>query len=125
MGVINNLLSKIIDRTRLSDKSIQKRYVKAGAVFGDAVSYLGMGECIGFEKLLYKWSKLENEYSNRGFRTISIDRFIELGGYGREVGDVIGVKRNENEESVYHSEIYRNEFLGRVRPSIDFGKLID
>lgn len=36
----------------LSDTQVERRYVGAGGIFGDAVSYIYMGECIGFAKLL-------------------------------------------------------------------------
>lgn len=108
---------------RKSNSEIEKRYVKSGAIFGDVVSYLYMGECIGFEKLLDDWAKWENEYAKRGFRTVSLDRFIEFGGYGKPIDDIIGQKRYEREEPVFHAQIYRDNFLAKVAPVLNLEKL--
>ena len=43
----------------LSDKAIQKRYVQAGEIFGDNVSYIALGECYEFEKHLNTWANYE------------------------------------------------------------------
>lgn len=106
----------------LSDKNVEKRYVRAGGEFGQAVSYLYMGECIGFKNLLSKWQKWEAEYARRGYRTLPIDDFIEYGGYGKPL-EGLGVKRNENEKIVSHAQIYRRLYLGRIQPAIDFEKM--
>ena len=54
----------------LSDKQIEKRYVRAGGVFGDAVSYLMLGECDDFEMRFATWARWEKEYSKRGYLLI-------------------------------------------------------
>ena len=108
----------------LSDSTVEKKYVKAGAIFWNAVSYLYIGECIGFEKLLNKWANWEEEYSNRGFRTVSLDRFVELGGYGKSIGDVIRQKREKDKESVLHAQIYREKYLGKVAPLVNLAKMM-
>lgn len=36
----------------LPNSVVEKRYARAGATFGDAVSYLYMDQCVGFEELL-------------------------------------------------------------------------
>jgi hypothetical protein len=108
----------------LSDSKVQEKYVKAGSIFGDAVSYLYMGECVGFENLLNIWDKWEQEYAKRGYKTLSIDKFIEHGGYGESIADVVGKKRGE-EEPVHHAKIYRQEYLGKFKPVIDMKALIE
>lgn len=92
--------------------SVQKRYLRAGAEFGDAVSYLYMGECIGFEKLLDAWAKAEKRYASVGFRTLPVEVFVKLGGYGKKP-DGVGVMRHANEKPVYHAELYRKYYLGK------------
>ena len=99
----------------LTDKQVEKHYVKAGAIFGDAVSYIYMGECVGFEKLLAKWAKWEAEYVKRGYRTLPVDDFVSYGGYGAPLKD-LGVKRTDGEEPVFHAKIYREVYLGRFSP---------
>lgn len=103
---------------------VEKRYVSSGANFGDAVSYIYMGECDGFEKLLSRWEEWEGEYNRRGFRTVSLDRFIGLGGYGKPIDDVIGQKREIGEEFVFHAKMYRENFLGKIKPVLDIQRLV-
>ncbi len=111
-------------RRLLPDSAVEKRYVRAGATFGDAVSYLYIGECIGFEGLLNKWANWEEEYAHRGLRTVSLDRFVDLGGYGKPIDDVIGQRRENGEEPIFHAQIYRNEFLGKVAPVVNLEKMM-
>src|SRR3989344_2686550 len=95
----------------------------AGA-FGDAVSYMYMGECLGFKRMLHAWARWEAEYARRGYRTISLDDFIDYGGYGKELGELAGVRRIADEKLVFPAEIYRQQFLGKVPPVIDTGELM-
>lgn len=99
-----------------SDRQVEKRYVRAGAVFGDAVSYLYMGVCVGFIRRFKTWARWEKEYASRGFRTVSIDAFIEHGGYGKNLSG-IGKKREGGEEPIFHAERYRKEYLGKILPT--------
>ena len=110
---------------RKTDKQLQENYLRAGGHFGDAVSYIYMGECIGFKKLLDTWARLEHEYADRGFRTISLDAFIEYGGYGKDITDLLGVQRDQDEKPVLHAELYRTHHLGKVQPTLDLGKMIE
>lgn len=107
----------------LSDKQVEKRYAEAGRVFGDAVSYIYMGECVGFEGLLAKWAKWEKEYAKRGYRTIPIDDFIEYGGYGKSLTG-LGMRWEQNEEPIFHAEIYREHYLGKISPAVNLQKLM-
>lgn len=101
-----------------SDEHLIGEYLTAGAQFGNAVSMLMWGECIGFEKLFSKLEKLEAEIIARGYRTISIDDFVEFGGYGKPVGEV--QERDEGEDPIYHVQL----FLGKVEPIISLDKLM-
>lgn len=107
----------------LSDKSVENKIVRAGTEFGDAVSYIYMGECVGFKKMLRRWTRWETEYARRGYRTISLDAFIECGGYNTPI-EGLGVKRNEHETPRFHAQIYKEKFLGKVRPAKDFEEVI-
>ncbi|MBI4151646.1 hypothetical protein HY496_01635 [Candidatus Woesearchaeota archaeon] len=111
-------------RALFSDSTVEKKYVHAGAIFGGAVSYLYLGERTGFKSLLNKWAKWEEEYASRGFRTVSLDRFIDFGGWGVPIDDVIGQRRANGEEAIFHAQIYRTEFLGKVAPAIDLEKMM-
>ena len=101
----------------LTDKQVEKRYVKAGAIFGDAVSYIYMGECVGFDKLLAKWEKWEAEYTKRGYRTLPLYDFVAYGGYGTSLKG-LGEKYAEHEDVVLHAKIYRECILVEfIQPS--------
>ena len=79
--------------------------MQAGAEVGDAISYAYMGECVGFDDMVKKWTTLEREYAARGYRTISVDDLIDYGGgYVASIDNLLGVKRNDDEEPIYHSD---------------------
>jgi len=112
----------MLERFR-SDKWIKTRYAEAGRIFGDAVSYIYMGECVGFDRMLANWEKLEAEYAKRGYRTLLVDDFVAYGGYGTPLKD-LGVRRAEGEEPVFHAKIYREDYLGKIRPALNLSELI-
>ena len=96
------------------DKSIVDRYVKAGMDFGDAASDVGTwGECVGFDGLLNKWEDSEEAYAGRGYRTLSVDAFIDVGGWGKPL---VGLRerRDLGEEPILHAAYYREHYLGKV-----------
>jgi len=115
---------KRVRQERLSDQRVLEHYRKAGAAFGDAVSYIYMGECVGFTKLHAEWARWELEISRRGFRTFSVDDFISLGGYGMPIKG-FGERCAEGEEIVLHAEIYRELWLGKVKPAIHLGDMMN
>jgi len=102
---------------------VERYYVKAGAIFGDAVSMLHMGECIGFEDMLARWARWEKEYSRLGYQALPVDFFVRHGGYGDTL-EGLGKKLEPDEDPVLHAKLYRQHFLGKVRPVIDLGKLM-
>ncbi len=112
-------------RQFMNDQKVEKKYVLAGAQFGDAVSYIYMGECIGFESMLNRWSDWEKEYINRGYRTVALDDFIELGGYGKNIDHLLRQKRDENEVPIYHAQIYRDIYLGKISPIVDLNVILN
>ena len=105
----------------VNEKAIE-RYSQAGMEFGDAVSYIYMGECIGFEKLLTAWETEELVYASMGFRTVSLDDFVSSGGWGQPL--VLRIPRDIGEEPVYHAAYYRANYLGKLSPAIDFNKMM-
>ena len=90
---------------RPSDEKLQRQYVEAGAAYGDAVSYSGMGSVVGIKETRLKYEKLEQEYAARGYRTVTLRRFIDHGGYGEKIDDVLGVKRDSDEEPIFHADL--------------------
>ncbi|MFH0831247.1 MAG: hypothetical protein V1886_00035 [archaeon] len=115
---------KYLLRKLLSDKSVEKNYLHSGALFGGDVSYLHMGECLGFKSHLSNLSRWEQEYAKRGFKTVSIDDFIELGGHGKSISSLLGVKRKPDEKIILHAELYRQHYLGKIKPAIDLGRMM-
>lgn len=107
----------------LSDEKVSKRYTKAGLEFGLAVSYLYMGECVGFSSMLNKLEKWETEYTKRGFRSIPIENFTNTAGWGHPL---IGVneKLNPGEKPVSYTKVYRENYLGKIEPAIDIDAMI-
>ena len=102
------------DVKTFTNEEIVTAYVNAGAEFGDVVSYIYMGECIGFADLLAQWEKTEAAYAELGYRTLSIDDFVSFGGYGKSIDDLLKVPRKEGEKAVLHAAYYRENFLGKV-----------
>lgn len=109
MGKILEFLVKI-----LPTSLVVKMYVESGTDFGDAVSYLYMGECIGFKGLFNKWAFWEREYARRGYATIDLDSFVDAGGWGKELPSLRVLR--DGKEAVLHAEIYRERFLGKPIP---------
>ncbi len=108
---------------QLSDKKVEKYYVEAGAVFGYAVSYLYMGECFGFKRLFRKWADWEAEYARRGYQTLSIDAFIQHGGYGEPL-ERLGIKQPLDKPVILHSKIYEEKYLSKVSSAVNLQKLM-
>lgn len=97
-------------RKLYSDAELYRAYLTHGASFGDAVSYIYMGECIGFDKLLDTWAAWEAEVLARGYRALSIDTLVGIGGYGKEPPEL--VRRGPGEEVISHAGRYREHWLG-------------
>jgi len=105
-----------------SDEKVKGKYKQAGAVFGDATSYICLGECAGVEQLLNTWAFWEKEVAKRGFRTMSLDQFIDYGDWGKPLNG-FGEMREKDEKPIYHAEIYREKYLGKVKPLINIQAL--
>ncbi len=83
-------------------------------MFGDAISCLYMGKCIGFEGLFDEWAFWEREYTRRGFITISMDDFTAAGGYGKPITHLLFKRRDVDEEPILHAERYRERYFHRM-----------
>ena len=104
------------------DPDVINEYRNAGIAIGDAVSYIYMGECIGFDKLLDKWETTERQFSELGYRTISLDDFVSAGGYGKDLPEL--APRNVGEEPVFHAAYYREHFFQKIGPAINFDEMM-
>jgi hypothetical protein len=95
--------------------TLEEQYLKIGRTVGFKLSFIYMGEDVKLKDNVEEWSKLEKSYAKQGFRTISIDKFIEFGGYGKSINDFIGVKRDEGEEPIFHANIIKENYLGKIQ----------
>jgi hypothetical protein len=76
------------------------------------LSYAYMGEPVGFESSLVSLCRWELEYIGRGFRAVSIDDFIAVGGgYRADLSDLLGVRMGETEAHDYAAR----RLLARLR----------
>ena len=120
-------MKKIIGRVmcffaKCAEKRAKDKYAKAGNTFGSAVSCLYMGECCGFEKLFRKWESRERKIIRCGYRPFDVDTFIDSGGYGNKLPEFI--KREKGEAAISHAKIYKEKFLGKVKPAVDLQKVM-
>jgi hypothetical protein len=104
---------------------VVEQYVRAGAVFGEALSYLYMGECVGFHSMKERWAKLERLYAELGYRTIPLEDFVEYGGYGKSIDHLVRVRRPDGEDAVFHAVTFAQNYAEGVLPPLDHPHLGD
>ena len=93
-----------------TDSGVTKKYVSAGKALGFAISLLAYGESIDMQKRIARLVGWEGEYVGRGFRTISIDDFTQAAGWKENIADLVGVKREEGEEPIFHAQEYQENY---------------
>lgn len=103
---------------------LARKYLHSGCTFAEAVSYLYIGECYGFKNLLNRWAKAERRYAGKGFKTLSLDDFLNNYYQQHNLYPFLGEKLKENQSPVYHAELYREHYLGKVRPAFDFNAMM-
>ena len=65
----------------LSLEKVKAKYKRAGASYGDAVSYVPiMGKCIGFDQRREEFEFWEDEWVRRGQIPVPFDNFVRYGG---------------------------------------------
>lgn len=69
------------------------QYVSAGLRWGDAESYSFMGECVGYNSICNRLKYWESEYEKLGYVPVSLDRWVESGGYGREYESQLKIRK--------------------------------
>ncbi len=107
----------------MSDSGVEKRYVRAGAEFGDAASYLYMGECLDFRIHLLVWEDWEEEYAKRGYRTMPLDDFVEFGGYGKSIDHLLGKEREDGEDPIFYAKMFQEAFPDEIPPAININSI--
>lgn len=108
------LLNKLLTRC-LPFSYVQKKYIEVGKSVGESISYLFTRNDIGFPDLVKELVKWEEEYASRGLRTINLERFVNFGGFGESIKDVLGKRREKGEEPVYHAKNYIEENLKKSK----------
>lgn len=94
----------------LPEDKIVAEYVRAGKEFGDTISYLYMGEPVGLDALLENWARWERAYAQLGYHTISLDAFIQIGGWGTDPKPWLRIPVEGR--VILHAEIYRKQCQG-------------
>jgi|ETNmetMinimDraft_2_1059921.scaffolds.fasta_scaffold47800_2 hypothetical protein len=84
---------------------LELEYAAAGTNFANAVD-LGIEKGNGFESMLNSWSSLEKEYSRRGYRTISLNEFLNV-ECRTSLDNLLGIKRTSGEPRILHAEQYK------------------
>ena len=130
LGKVWSAARRVVD-TGLSHLGIVRReyvveqYLRSGALFGEALSYLYMGQSVDFEKFKQRWAMFERQYAALGYRTISVDDFIEYGGYGVLVDHLLRIRRKIDEPAVLHSDVFTARYSSGFEPAIDIQHLLD
>jgi len=101
------------DISTFTDEEKVTAYVMAGCEMGGAVSYIYMGEQVGFDKLLDQWETAEKAYAGLGFRTLSVDDFMRT-AWGHSIDGLLRIPRRQGEKPVYHAVYYREHFFGKI-----------
>jgi len=105
------MIAKMLEK--LIDKYVQGRYVKAGMIFGNALSYKHFAIAVDFDYILTKLVRWEKRYAKRGYHTISIKDFVDYGGHGKPLKN-LGIRRNDNENSIFYAGIYLKMYLKKI-----------
>ncbi len=104
-------------------KEIEKQYVSVASDFALEASFSYLGKCNDFEKLLNAWELKEKEYSDLGFKTISLDELIYSTRMGESIKHLLGQSREQSEEPIFHADIYRKKYLSGIKTQIDSNEL--
>ncbi len=108
-----------------SDIKIIEKYRNIATEIGDILSYTYLGEPIGIERMVKRWAKAEKAYANLGYRTISLNGWVQHGGHGKSIDDIWMKKRDEDEEPVYHADVYKEKYLGKIIPVFNLKEMVE
>jgi len=102
----------------LSDKMVERYYLRTGSTFGARVSFVFLGEASEYQEDYEAWAFWEAQYARRGYETLPLEDFIRHGGYGLPLGPV-GRKRPPGRPVVLHAlncyDIRSERFLSDPR----------
>jgi hypothetical protein len=102
-------LIDIADRI-LPQKFVEALYISHGKDVGNEISYsVALGFPYGFEGIVDRLVFFEALYIRKGFKPIPLKRFVEAGGYKKDLGDVISLQLSEGEEPIRYAKMYRQD----------------
>lgn len=81
-------------------KVLMRHYLGVGEKVGRMLSYSYMGEALGFKELLEALVKYERRYVDSGYRPVTINQWVRLGGWGEE-DPILGILRDSGELPTY------------------------
>ena len=85
---------------------VEKFYLKSGKAFVDlhVLNSFSIARKDDLDRTLVDWARWELEYSRRGYRTIPLDEFIDMGGYGGHIHkEDLKARRREGEKPILHA----------------------
>ena len=101
---LSNILIKL-----LPFKIIEYYYLKCGKKFADlhVLRRFSLTKKDEYKRAFADWTFWKYEYARRGYRTLSIEDFIEMGGLSGHIHEEdVRVKREKDEEPSLHQDIF-------------------
>lgn len=91
----------------LSDQKLQEKYLETGKLFAAMWYMRPCAKAVGFDKTFKQWEKLEKEYAQRGYRTVSQSDFYQMGIDSDLAKELMPTKREEGEEPIFHAAVIK------------------
>lgn len=70
------------------EQYVIKKYIQAGAEYGEALSYSHMGKCVGFDLLRFEFSKWERKIKDIGYKPYTMNQFVAYGAFGQNLPEI-------------------------------------
>ena len=98
-------------KSMLADANdIESTYLQAGTALGEALSYAAYMKIVSLDRMLGRLVKQEKQYADLGYQPVSIDAFVQLGGWGTDISDQFKQQRAEGIPPIYHALQYQQEY---------------
>ncbi|OVE81668.1 hypothetical protein BVY03_03445 [bacterium K02(2017)] len=102
---------------------VTSTYLSAGGQIGLALSPYSSPSTAQIRKLAQKWMSAERAYIGIGMRSISLDAFIDSGGFDKSIEHLIGIQLKYLETPIFHAQDYIDQVLGNINPVLQFESL--
>ena len=110
-------LEQVMKKILEDANEVERAYLTSGAALGEALSYSIYGKIIRLDRKVHRLVQAERAYADLGHRPMSIDAFVELGGWGKDISDQFRQKRAEGEDPIYHARQYQEDFKLELKES--------